>query len=68
MNVVGSKWVLNIKLKSDGSVDILKARLVAKGYNQKEGIDYDETFSTIIKPTTIRLILSLAVFKGWHVR
>ena len=38
MNIVGSRWVLKTKIKSDGSLDRLKARLVAKGYNKKEGL------------------------------
>ncbi|KAI5338335.1 hypothetical protein L3X38_017606 [Prunus dulcis] len=44
MNVVGCKFVLRVKRKLDGSIERHKARLVAKGYNQKEGLDYDETF------------------------
>ncbi|XP_043725808.1 probable LRR receptor-like serine/threonine-protein kinase At3g47570, partial [Telopea speciosissima] len=68
MNLVGYKWVYRVKRKADGSVERYKARLVAKGYHQQPGLDYNETFSLVIKPTTIRTILSLAVTNGWSVR
>jgi hypothetical protein len=50
-----------LKHKPDGSIDHHKALLVAKGFKQQYGVDYDDTFSTVIKPTTIRVLLSLMV-------
>ncbi|XP_015885158.1 uncharacterized mitochondrial protein AtMg00810-like [Ziziphus jujuba] len=67
-NIVGSKWVFKTKLKEDGCLDKYKARLVARGYTQVAGLDYDETFSPVVKPTTIRLIMSLAVSSGWPLK
>jgi hypothetical protein len=67
-NVIGAKWVFKIKRKVDGTIDRYKARLVAKGYRQQYGIDYEDTFSPVVKAATIRLILSLAVSQGWHLR
>lgn len=63
-NIVGCRWVFKTKLKLDGSLDCLKAKLVAKGFSQVEGLDFTETFSLVIKPATIRLVLSLALVCG----
>jgi len=62
---IGCKWVFKVNHKPDDTIDRYKARLVAKGYTQTEGIEYFETFSPVVKITTIRFILSLASAKGW---
>ncbi|GKA84810.1 ribonuclease H-like domain-containing protein [Tanacetum coccineum] len=64
---IGSKWVFKVKYKSTSDVERFKARLVAKRFNQKEGIDFDETFSPIVKIVTVRCILSLVVHNSWPV-
>ncbi|KAL5543508.1 hypothetical protein UlMin_007292, partial [Ulmus minor] len=65
---VGCKWIFKIKRNTDGTVSRYKARLVAKGFLQKAGFDFTETFSPVIKPTTIRVILTLALSRGWITR
>jgi histone deacetylase 1/2 len=64
-NVIDYKWVYKVKRKADGTVDRYKVCLVVKGFKQQYGIDYEETFSPVIKAATILIVLSLAVSRGW---
>ncbi|GKF02232.1 ribonuclease H-like domain-containing protein, partial [Tanacetum coccineum] len=67
VNVVRSIWIFRHKFNADGSLSRCKARLVANGRNQQQGIDCDETFSPVVKPATIRIILSLVVSRHWPI-
>ncbi|XP_021974751.1 uncharacterized mitochondrial protein AtMg00820-like [Helianthus annuus] len=65
-SVVGCKWIYKIKYKSTGKIERFKARLVAKAYSIKQGVDFDETFSPVVKLVTLRCIISIAVQNDWE--
>jgi hypothetical protein len=65
INLIDNIWVYKVKRKADESVERLKARLIAKGFKQRFRIDYGDTYSPVVKPSTIKVILSLAVTQGW---
>ncbi|KAM5572540.1 hypothetical protein ABKV19_012545 [Rosa sericea] len=67
-NIVGSKWIYKVKKNPDGSVSRYKARLVAQGFSQTKGLDYDETFSPVVRHSTVRVILALAAMNNWELR
>jgi Reverse transcriptase (RNA-dependent DNA polymerase) len=64
---IGSKWVFKLKFNETGKVVRYKARLVAQGFTQKYGIDYDEIFAPVARSETLRLLLSVAGKKNYHV-
>ena len=67
-NLVNCKWVFHIKHKLDGSIERYKAQLVTKGFHQHPSIDYHDTFGLVVKPTTIRVILSLVLSNEWSLQ
>jgi hypothetical protein len=67
-NLIDCKWVYKIKRRADESIERYKARLVIKGFKQRYGIDYEDTFSPVVKIATIRTVLFVAVSRGWNLR
>jgi hypothetical protein len=57
--------VYKVKHNSDGNIIRYKARLVAKGYAQTHGIDYEETFASVTKMATVRVVITVAASRGW---
>ncbi|KAE8689032.1 hypothetical protein F3Y22_tig00110945pilonHSYRG00286 [Hibiscus syriacus] len=66
-STVGCKW-FRIKRNADDSLQIYKGRLVAKGFSQILGQDFQETFSPVVKSSTINVILAIAACKKWSLR
>jgi len=66
-NVVTGKWIFRHKFLVDGSLDRYKARWVLCGLTHCPGVDYDETFSPVVKPATVQTILTLALSQAWPV-
>ncbi|GMJ14768.1 hypothetical protein HRI_005146000 [Hibiscus trionum] len=63
---IGNKWVFKIKRNGDDQVERYRARLVVKGYAQKEGIDFNEIFSPVVRLTTVRVVLAMCATLNLH--
>ena len=62
---VSYRWIFKIKHVVDGSIEKYKARFVAHTFSQKEGIDYEETFTPVARYTSIKTIIALAAKMKW---
>ena len=67
-NIVSCHWIFTTKYFADGTEERPKSRLVARGFTQQYGVDFAETFSPVIKTTTLRTVLGIAVTKNWSLR
>jgi hypothetical protein len=65
--LLDAKWVYKVKRNPDGNVDKYKARLVIRGFRQEHAVDYFETFSTVARYESIRLLLALAAAHSLHI-
>jgi hypothetical protein len=66
-NVISGKWIFKHKFNADGTLERYKARWVLRGFTQRPSIDFDETFSPVVKPAIVRTVLSLALSRQWPV-
>ncbi|GAB2300137.1 hypothetical protein Dimus_038604 [Dionaea muscipula] len=67
-NIVGCKWVYKVKKNPDGTISRYKVRFVAPGFSQRQGLGFQETFSPVVRHTTVRLVLALAASNCWKLR
>ena len=61
------KWIYKRKIRVDEKVETYKARLLAKGYRQRQGVDYDETFSLVTMIKFIRILLAIAAYHDYEI-
>lgn len=66
-NPLWFKWIYKIKYKATWEIERFKVRLVAKSYSEKEGIDYQETFSLVVKMVTVRTVLTISAYRKRNV-
>ncbi|KAJ9561370.1 hypothetical protein OSB04_006530 [Centaurea solstitialis] len=65
--MVGCRWLYRHKFDSKGNLDRYEGQCVAQGFSQLPSLDFDDTFSLVIKPATIRIVLSIAMSKNWPI-
>ena len=61
---MGSKWVIKVKTNADGSIERCKARIVTQGYSQQEGLDYDKTFSPLLRSEPVHSVIALSAMNN----
>lgn len=67
VKVIGNLWVYKTKEKQDGCQNKCKVYLVAQGYLQTPILDFNKTFSYVIKMTSVRVILYITLYFGWKI-
>ena len=67
VNIIRCMWIFCHKTNFDGSFARYKTRLVGDGSSQQVGVDCLDNFSLLVKPATIRLVLSPALSKSWSI-
>jgi hypothetical protein len=67
-NIVTDKWIFTHKFHVDGTFGRYKARWVLRGFTQRLRVNYDETFSPVTKPATVRTVLATAVSHNWPIQ
>ena len=67
-NICDSRFVYDIKTDEHGRLERFKVRWVAKGFSQRRGEDYWDTFSPVVRMSTVRMLLALATQEGWDVQ
>lgn len=66
-HIISSKWVFKKKIDSSNIIRF-KARLVARGFSQTREINYDETYSPVVRTETIRILLAMVTKLNMHVQ
>jgi hypothetical protein len=68
--IVDTKWIYVVKRKPDGSIEKYKARKVGRGFTQEDGISYDsdKTYAQMMRPETLKILLIIALYRGWAIR
>lgn len=66
-SIISTKWIFRRKYNSDGSLARYKARFVVRGFSQQPGLDFYETFSPVLKMTSLRFLLALATIYDYHI-
>jgi len=64
VNIIHYMWIFKHKKKPNGCFELYKACLVSDGMSQIAGVDYNDTFSPVVKPTTICTVLTLSLNLG----
>ena len=65
-SVVSSKWIYKMKHVVVRSIENHKERFVARGFSQKDGLDFEETFSPVARYTSIKTIMEIASMMKWY--
>ncbi|CAI7908597.1 unnamed protein product [Closterium sp. NIES-54] len=58
--ILSGKWVFRVKTAADGTIERFKARWVVRGYDQRHGINFDQTFAPVSRHTSVRILLTIA--------
>jgi transposase InsO family protein len=63
---LSGKWVFKVKRDQQGRISKYKARWVVRGFEQRDGLDLEETFATVVKATTFKVLFALVAIHDWE--